>query len=72
MPDRAIGEARLDRLEARLAQQERVIDDLNGVVTAQWAVIDALKHQLERLDDRVGEAETRERAGTPQQRPPHY
>ena len=72
MPDQGTGEARLDRLEARLAQQERVIDDLNAVVTAQWAAIDALRRQLERLDDRLGEAETRERAGTPQQRPPHY
>ena len=72
MPDQGTGEARLDRLETRLAQQERVIEELNGVVTAQWAVIDALRRQLERLDDRLGESETRERAGTPQQRPPHY
>lgn len=63
---------RLERLEARLAEQEAVIEDLNGVVTAQWAAIDALKRQLERLDDRLGEAETREGAGQPQQPPPHY
>lgn len=72
MPDPGATEGRLDRLEARLTQQEHVIDDLNGVVTAQWAAIDALKRQLERLDDRLGEAETREGAVAPQQRPPHY
>lgn len=68
-PDEA---ARLERLEARLAEQEAVIEDLNGVVTAQWAAIDALRRQVERLDDRLGEAETREGAGQPQQPPPHY
>lgn len=72
MPDQGAAAARLDRLEARLSEQEAIIDDLNGVVTAQWAAIDALKRQLERLDDRLGEAETREGAGQPQQRPPHY
>ena len=64
--------ARLERLEARLTEQEAVIEDLNEVVTAQWAAIDALRRQVERLDDRLGEAETREGAGQPQQPPPHY
>lgn len=72
MADPGAAAARLDRLEARVTEQEAVIEDLNGVVTAQWAAIDALKRQLEGLDDRLGEAETREGAGRPQQRPPHY
>ena len=72
MPDPRTTQARLDSLETRLSHQERVIDDLSAVVTAQWAAIDALKRRLERLDDRLEAAETREGAVVPQQRPPHY
>ena len=72
MPDPRTTQARLDSLETRLSHQERVIDDLSAVVTTQWAAIDALKRRLERLDDRLEAAETREGAVVPQQRPPHY
>lgn len=48
---------RLDALESRIAHHERMIDDLNQTITAQWKDIDRLKREIERLGDRVASAE---------------
>lgn len=65
--------ARLDALEAHVAHQDHVIDELNDVVLKQWREIEALKQQLERLKDRVQAAEdTRGEGGAPDAPPPHY
>lgn len=49
--------ARIEALEARIAHHERMIDDLNETITAQWKDIDRLKRDVERLTDRVANAE---------------
>jgi len=49
--------SRLDTLEVRLAHQERMIEDLNQTITAQWKDIDRLKREIERLSDRLASAE---------------
>lgn len=49
--------SRLDALEIRLAHQDRVIEDLNQTITAQWKDIDRLKREVERLSDRMASAE---------------
>jgi SlyX protein len=65
--------ARIEALEIRLAHQDHVIEDLNKVTTAQWAEIDGLKRQGERLCDRVQELESnRGPSGLPEPPPPHY
>lgn len=48
---------RLDALEVRLAHQDQMIEDLNETITAQWKDIDRLKGEVERLGDRVANAE---------------
>jgi SlyX protein len=49
--------SRLDDLEIRIAHQDETIEQLNAAVTAQWAVIDRLTRELERLADRAEAAE---------------
>jgi SlyX protein len=63
--------ARLDELETRLAHQDRMIADLNDVITAQWKKIDMLERQLRRLDE---ELQALDQADSPaaNQKPPHY
>ena len=63
--------ARLDKLEMLVADQERVIEDLNETVTGQWREIETLKRRIAKLDDELREVE----AGLPAppiQKPPHY
>ncbi len=62
-------DSRLDTLEARFAQQDQIIADLNEVITAQWREIDALKRQVSRLREDYQNLDlARERP----ERPPHY
>ena len=46
-----------DKIEEALAHQEQQIQDLNDVVTKQWAEIDRLNKTLGRLKDKVEEIE---------------
>jgi SlyX protein len=62
---------RIDALEAKLMFQEDTIEVLNTTITMQWHQIDALKRQLNHVNERLREAE----AGLSQpknERPPHY
>ena len=63
--------ARIDGLESRIAEQDRVIEDLNAIVTAQRGLLEALRRDLARIADRLGDAETRFPA-EPERPPPHY
>ena len=49
--------SRIDALEARIAHQDQAIEDLNETITMQWKDIDRLKREVERLSDRVANAE---------------
>lgn len=64
---------RIDALEARVAHQDRTIEDLNETVTAQWTEIETLTRQVVRLDEQVREAQDRTPgAREPDPPPPHY
>ena len=63
--------ARVEKLEALAAHQERAIEELGGTVAGQWKTIEAMKRQLTRLDDELREVEAGLPA-PPNQRPPHY
>lgn len=65
--------SRFDELEIRIAHQERMIEDLNTAITAQWKLIDRLEREVRRLSDRVADAEQSISAAPPVERPPpHY
>jgi len=65
--------ARIEALEVRVAYQDRVIEDLNQTVIAQWKQIDSLKRQFNELLDRVQEVEDNTGGpAAPEPPPPHY
>jgi SlyX protein len=64
--------ARVETLEIRAAHQDRAIEDLNKVVTEQWARIETLKRRLDQLLDRMQEIESSPAAQVPEPPPPHY
>jgi len=49
--------SRLDNVESRLAYQERMIEDLNQTLTAQWKDIERLRRDIARLSERLASAE---------------
>ena len=66
-------ETRIEALEAKVAYQERTIEELNGALTEQWKQIDVLTKQINRLSDRLMRME--EAAPAPaadEPPPPHY
>ncbi|MGO1117072.1 SlyX family protein [Rhodovibrionaceae bacterium A322] len=50
-------ESRVMELESRLAHQENMLDDLNGIVVSQQREIDDLTRKLEMMISRVREVE---------------
>jgi SlyX protein len=60
---------RLEDLEIRATHQDKIISDLNDVITAQWKKIETLERQLRRLDEEV---QALDMPDTPNQKPPHY
>ena len=65
--------SRIVALEVRVAHQDRVIEDLNALVTAQWKQIDALAKQVERMTDRLQRVEENAPSSdAPEPPPPHY
>jgi SlyX protein len=71
MTDLATLIARIDALEARVAHQDRTIEDLNETITRQWKEIDSLTRQVVRLGDQLQEVRERAPDG-PEPPPPHY
>ena len=64
---------RLEKLETQIAYQEQAIEDLNRVITEQWAEIAALKRLCGNLGERVREiADNPALAEAPEPPPPHY
>jgi SlyX protein len=70
MSDPAALRARIEALETQIAHQDRAIEDLNAVVTAQWQEIDRLSRQVAALADHV--RQTAATAPPGNERPPHY
>ena len=58
-------------LERRIAEQERVIADLNEMVVAQWRKIDSLERRLGDLRDEFDAAAMAKPDGR-EPPPPHY
>ena len=67
------GEGEADRLtdvEARLAHHERMISELNDVITTQWRKIDQLERHLSRIREELQTIEPQRSTVEPP--PPHY
>lgn len=62
--------SRLDALETLFAHQDRLMTDLNDVITAQWRKIDMLERQITRLQGEVEMGGPQRDA--PEPPPPHY
>ena len=65
-------QVRLDVLEAHIAYQNQVIEELSDVAATQWAQIAELKDRLERLYNIFQEFEARMDGEPDQEPPPHY
>lgn len=63
---------RIDTLEERIAFQDDAIETLNQTITKQWAQIDALTRNVERLTDQLREAQAGASQGSQHEPPPHY
>jgi SlyX protein len=72
MNDAEAVNTRIEQLEARIAHQERTIEDLNNSVTGQWRQIDGLTKQVERLAARLQHVEDNAPPGAAEPPPPHY
>ena len=64
-------DAKVEELERRIAEQERVIADLNDMVVAQWRKIDSLERRLGELRDEF-DAAALSRPDGREPPPPHY
>ena len=62
--------ARREDLEVRFAHQEKMIVDLNEIVTAQWKRLDLIEQQMRQLREEVRNATPSREGEEPP--PPHY
>jgi uncharacterized coiled-coil protein SlyX len=62
---------RMADLERRIAEQDRVIADLNDMVVAQWRKIDSLERRLGELREEF-DASAAGRPDGSEPPPPHY
>ena len=65
-------QARLDALEAHIAYQNQVIEELSDVAAMQWSEIAELKDRLNRLNNIFQEFEAGMDGEPDQELPPHY
>lgn len=65
-------QTRLDRLEAHVAEQERVIQDMSDQMARQWSTLDAASAKVDRLLDRLRALEGQIEAPDDNAPPPHY
>jgi len=63
--------SRVAELELRIAEQDKVIADLNEMVVSQWRKIDALERRFGELREEFDTA-SRLRSDGPEPPPPHY
>ncbi len=62
--------SRIDDLETRMAHQEKIIGELNDVITAQWRKMETLDFQLRRLGEEMQSIDVG--SAPANQKPPHY
>jgi uncharacterized coiled-coil protein SlyX len=67
-----VGEARIDELEARVAQQDQSLLELSDEIYRQQRHIAQLEEQLRALSTRVQALTSREATEPRDERPPHY
>lgn len=72
MSDVAATLARIDRLEATVADQDRIIEELNAVLVDQWKRIDELARRTGLLSDQLQELESRSNLTRPADPPPPH
>jgi SlyX protein len=63
---------RLEALEARVAYQDRTIEELNTTLLDLWKELEALRRQVARLDNQLREVEAAGGPQSPEPPPPHY
>lgn len=68
----AIDPDRVTTLEIRVAEQEKVIEELSGQLAEQWKVTDRLQHKLDALTERFLLLEEQAAPEIPVTRPPHW
>jgi SlyX protein len=61
---------RIEDLETRAAHQEKIIAELNDVITAQWKRIESFESQIRRLHEEFQNVDQGRNA--PEPPPPHY
>jgi len=59
-------------LEEQIAHQAKVIEELSGMIAAQWNEIDPLKKRLANLTKRFVELEDASAPHHENTKPPHY
>ncbi|MEQ1694839.1 MAG: SlyX family protein [Hyphomicrobiaceae bacterium] len=65
--------ARIDTLEMRVTYQDEVIEELNKVIVEQWAKLDHALKRIERLENRIRDAQDSVgHDGYNEPPPPHY
>ena len=65
-------EARLTALEEQIAHQANVIEEMSGMIAAQWNEIDPLKKKLAVLVKRFVDLEEASAPHHENTKPPHY
>lgn len=63
---------RLTELEIRIAEQERIIEELSDQLAQQWKHIDDLNHRLSVLTKRFVSLEEQAAPDIPITKPPHW
>ncbi|CAM1633388.1 SlyX family protein [Bartonella sp. B10834G6] len=63
---------RLTEVEIKLAEQERLVDELSSVLAEQWKTIDQMDKKLTALTKRFLELEEQSQPDIPVTRPPHW
>ena len=65
-------EDRIMELEIRIAEQDKVIEDLSVQFAEQWKQIDAMRRKLDALAERFLELESEAGSDVPVTKPPHW
>lgn len=68
-----IDKKRIDEIEITLAHQDKTIADLSDVINDQWKMIESLKRQLTKTNNKIEELENSSVQGDQANvKPPHW